>query len=115
MAVGRRLVQLRTAHDVSLNKLHLETRMSPGYLTKLERDAFIPGPENLDRIVQALKVLGVTDADDLWREHEAVLEDRDRLQAIESCLKVVDDRSLRQQLLSDFIARLEQATPVGVG
>ena len=51
MAVGKLLKALRTGNAVSMNKVHLETRMSTSYLTKLERDEFGPGQQNLKKDV----------------------------------------------------------------
>ncbi len=106
MAVGRKLKALRDKNDVSMNKVHLETRMSTSYLAKLERDEFLPGADNLQKIVDALKTLNVQGADVLIAEHEAVKRERQALAELEARLAEIDDPDERIRRLNDFMSRL---------
>jgi transcriptional regulator with XRE-family HTH domain len=89
-----------------MNKVHLETRMSTSYLAKLERDEFVPGEQNLKRIVKALKKLNVPGADDLLVEHDAVAREREALAEVQERLAAIDDPDERLELLEDFMERL---------
>jgi transcriptional regulator with XRE-family HTH domain len=106
VAVGRRLRALRTENKVSMNKVHLETRMSTSYLAKLEQDKFVPGTENLVRIVNALKVLDVQDADVLFSEHEAVQRERQALATVQDRLAHIDDLDERLRLLDELVGQI---------
>jgi len=106
MAVGKRLKTLRIGNQVSMNKVHLETRMSTSYLTKLERDEFVPGTPNLEKIVTALKKLDVKDADVLLEEQRAVTRDRQMLDVLRKRLDTIDDAAQRRGLLEDFMQQL---------
>lgn len=109
MAVGRRLRALRAEKDVSMNKVHLETRMSTSYLAKLERDEFLPGEDNLTRIVEALKALDVEGADVLYAEHKAVERERATLAALQERLADIEDPDERLELLDGFVTRIAAA------
>ncbi len=91
-----------------MNKVHLETRMSTSYLAKLERDEFLPGPQNLKKIVRALKALEVADADELNEEYEAVRRERQALADIEERLKEIDDAEARSEELDGLLTRLNR-------
>ena len=106
MAVGRKLKALRAQNQVSMNKVHLETRMSTSYLSKLERDEFLPGPDNLKKIVDALKTLKVEGAEALIAEHEAVQREREALGQLEARLAQIDDPDQRIALLNEFMEEL---------
>ena len=106
LAVGRKLKALRAQHQVSMNKVHLETRMSTSYLSKLERDEFVPGPDNLQKIVDALKTLNVDGAEALIAEHEAVKREREALAELEARLTQIDDPDQRIALLNEFMKKV---------
>lgn len=108
MAVGRRLAALRARHGLSMNKIHLETRMSTSYLAKLERDEFVPQPKNLDRIIAALEVLDVDDAESLRSEYEAVRRERQLLDEIAGALREVDQADDRLRLLERLLGELDE-------
>lgn len=91
-----------------MNKVHLETRMSTSYLAKLERDEFLPGPQNLKKIVRALKALDVADAEELNEEYEAMRREREVLANIEQLLKEIDDAEARSELLDGLLTRLNR-------
>jgi transcriptional regulator with XRE-family HTH domain len=107
MAVGRALRTLRAKSEVSMNKVHLETRMSTSYLSKLERDEFVPGEDNLRRIVDALKKLDVEGADELFEEHRAVEREREALVEVQRRLAGIQDREERLRMLDDFVETLD--------
>jgi transcriptional regulator with XRE-family HTH domain len=106
VAVGRRLRALRKQNDVSMNKVHLETRMSTSYLAKLEQDKFVPGPENLGKIVDALKTLDVENADILWKEHAAVEREREALAIVQDRLAQIDDVDERLRIIDAFVGQI---------
>jgi transcriptional regulator with XRE-family HTH domain len=112
MAVGRKLKALRDQHALSMNKVHLETRMSTSYLSKLEKDEFLPGEENLSRIVEALKSLNVPDADVLFEEHRAVERERQALAEVQKRLAGIDDREERLRMLDAFVEDLDRRAGV---
>ncbi len=91
-----------------MNKVHLETRMSTSYLAKLERDEFVPGPENLQRIIEALKTLDVDGADTLWHEHEAVMRERETIGEMQRRLADIEDTDVRLGVLEELMRGLEQ-------
>jgi transcriptional regulator with XRE-family HTH domain len=103
MAVGRTLKALRDRNQLSMNKVHLQTRMSTSYLAKLERDEFVPGEDNLRRIVMALKELEVPDAEMLYEEHRAVEREREALGRLQEHLAEIEDPGERLRLLDDFV------------
>ncbi len=109
MAVGRRLRALRLANGVSMNKVHLETRMSTSYLAKLERDEFVPGEQNLRRIIAALDELGVKGADALVEEHEAVQREREMLVEMQKRLADIEDPDKRLEQLERVVRSLGPA------
>ena len=111
MAVGRRLKLLRQENEISMNKVHLETRMSTSYLTKLEDDQFVPQEPNLKRIIKALKTLEVSNADVLIKEHKAVQKERDMLATLQQRLAEIDDPDQRLQVLEGLVKKVPALTP----
>ncbi len=114
MAVGRRLKLLREQHAVSMNKVHLETRMSTSYLAKLEAEEFVPGDDNLQKIIDALEILNVPDTDRkmLVKEHEAVQKQRVMLQQLEQELSGIPNPDKRLELLEQLLKEAAEKVPV---
>jgi transcriptional regulator with XRE-family HTH domain len=114
MAVGRRLKMLREQRGVSMNKVHLETRMSTSYLAKLEAEEFVPGKKNLDKILEALETLDVPESERqmLIKEHEAAQKQRDMIQelvdTLEGRMADIDDPDERMERLDDLLGELRE-------
>jgi transcriptional regulator with XRE-family HTH domain len=69
MSFGEYLVGLREDRGVSRRKLHERSGLSLSYLHQIENGNFLPGPDNLHKIADALP--GVN-ADDLIRRRDAI-------------------------------------------
>lgn len=110
MALGRQLKKLRAANAVSMNQVHLETRMSTSYLSKLERDEFLPGEDNLKRIVTALRKLEVDGADVLFKEHRAVQKEREALAKVQERLATLDDHDTKMKLIQKLLADVDRVS-----
>jgi transcriptional regulator with XRE-family HTH domain len=107
MAFGRRFKEVRAKHGASMNRVHLETHMSTSYLSKMEQDMFLPGRENLSKVLSALATLGVPDGDieDLHLEYEAVCWERVQIEALPDALAPLE-RSRRRELLEELMKQL---------
>lgn len=71
-SLGQQLVALREAKGWSRNRLHQKSGVAFSYLTAIENDEWLPGKDNLERIVEALG----PEAQSLLRERERVEYER---------------------------------------
>ena len=70
---GQQLVELREARGWSRNRLHMETGLGLSYLHGIETDQWLPGPDKLVRIVDAI---GGSEAARLLAERDRIEFDR---------------------------------------
>jgi transcriptional regulator with XRE-family HTH domain len=87
-SLGQQLVALREAKGWSRNRLHQKSGVAFSYLTAIEKDEWLPGKDNLKRIVKAL-----------GPEAGSLLEERERLEY--ERLGLDPDTSLALREISD--------------
>ncbi len=110
MALGRKLRATLEASGTSMNRLHLETRLSTSYLSKLMSDEFLPGKVNFDRICAGLVSLDVKDEfmKDFEREYKGNLRERELWAEIRMALDQIDEPAERAELITWMDSRVTE-------
>lgn len=111
MAFGKQVGAALAENDVSMNRLHLETRFSTSYLSKLMRDEFLPGEQNMQKVLEGLRVLDVPDETiaQLSVEHKGNLRERELWKEIKEALNTIDDPEERWRAITDLSREVDRA------